>query len=283
VNKTDEPIFLTGLTADFFCDVHEGEAKKTADFLSDIHEGRVKKIPSATHRSYNPHEYEAIEILKDKVTLFACTEGESSGHETVKADWQVLWSGRWKKTASKSLGLPVFLRLSPHATQGLLLVSNYWSVCFSPAKEMHMERAMERAEDDNIRTSLPKRFDPAARRQFHESAVHGFISYTCGKSYIITCNATESNDDGLTHVTCCNMAGKELVILAVEPSEYVFKLRERIGVVLSSELSEAASLQVELMTPNGTLMSDETAIADALLAGKQGFTMPEVEPSERPL
>lgn len=145
----------------------------------------------------------------------------------------------------------------------------------------HMKRAMERAEDDNIRTSLPKRFDEAARHQFLFSAVHGFISYACGSSYLITCHATESNDDGLTHVTCCNMAGKELVILAVEPSEYVSKLRERIGALLSSELSEAAPLQ--LVTPNGTLMSNETAIADALLAGKQGFTMPEVEPSERPL
>jgi len=206
-----------------------------------------------------------------EATLYACTAGESAGHETFEAEWKVLWSGVLKKRASSPLSLCVLLKLPPHATQGLLLVSKSYAV-YHTTQETPVE-------DDNIRICAGVRstehrgdmnpFDPAAHSR-HEKATHaGSISYIFGKSYIVMCYASEPDDDRLTHITCRNMAGRELAILAVQPSENVAKLREGIGAVLSSELSDAAALQLELMTPGCTLLSDEATIEDALL-GKQG-------------
>merc|ERR1719266_855057 len=99
-------------------------------------------------------------------------------------------------------------------------------------------------------------FDKAAHSRHERSTHAGSISYIFGKSYIVTCNAAELDDDDLTQITCTNMGGNELAVLRVKASETVATLRGLVATELSSQLSDVASLQIELVAGDGTLLSD---------------------------
>merc|ERR1712124_25583 len=107
--------------------------------------------------------------------------------------------------------------------------------------------------------------DPAAQDQ-HRRATHaGSISYMFGQSYVVLCEASVPDSEGLVQVTCCNMAGIELAVLDMKACEDVTHLRGMVVKALSSELSDASCV-LELVTPDGQLLNGGTSILDALVA-----------------
>jgi len=199
--------------------------------------------------------------------LYACSAGTSVGHETSEEEWKVLWSGVLKERSSTAAQLHVLMKLAPHATQGFLLVSKDYAVYHTTSAEA--------VEDDSIKICAGVRstehrgqknpFDPDA--QSTEKATHaGSISYMFGKSYIVMCEASAANGDGVIQVTCCNMAGVEFAALVCQASETVDQLRGKVATALSSQLSDIASLQLELVAPDGQILSDESPIE--MLLGK---------------
>lgn len=199
-----------------------------------------------------------------EATLYACTEGASAGHETVPSDWKVLWEGTLKERSSTPLNLHVLLALPAHATQGLLLVSRQYAVYHSTSEEP--------VEDENIRLCPGVRstehrgakdpFDPSGQDPSMRSTHAGSISYIFGQSYLVVCQPSEAESDGVVHVSCCNMAGRELGVVDVQASDDTRKLREKVATVLSAQMSDTAALQLELITPNGSLLKDGESIAD---------------------
>merc|ERR1739844_891715 len=107
-------------------------------------------------------------------------------------------------------------------------------------------------------------FDPAAHSPDERATHAGSVSYMFGKSYLVTCSAAEPDGDDLVAVTCTNMAGNELAVLSVRTSETVAALRALVSAALSSQLSDDAALQIELVS-DGALLSDGSSIADAFL------------------
>jgi len=205
-----------------------------------------------------------------QTTLYACTEGASAGHETIKTDWKVLWEGTLKERSSTPVNLHVLLKLPAHATQGLLLVSKQYAVYHSTTHDP--------VEDENIRLCPGVRstehrgdkdpFDPSGQDPHMRSTHAGSISYIFGQSYIVLCEASEADSDGRMHITCRTLAGAEFGTVDVNASEDACKLREKVATLLSAQLSEAASLQLELITPTGMLLKDGHSVADGLAGDK---------------
>lgn len=202
-----------------------------------------------------------------EATLYACTQGASSGHETVEADWNILWAGMLKERSSTGVRLHVLLELAPYATQGLLLVSKDYAV-YHTTNQQPME-------DDSIRICAGVRstehrgnknpFDPAAHSTREKATHAGSISYIFGKSYIVNCEASAPDGDELVLITCSNLAGSEIAKFLIHTSEDISKLHAFIATQLSSQLSDVASLQLKLVAPDGSLLSDGTSIADAFV------------------
>jgi len=203
-----------------------------------------------------------------EATLYACTDGASTGHETLEAAWNVLWSGMLKQRSSTPVDLHVLLPVAPRATQGLLLVSKTYAVYHTTNQDP--------VEDENIMICAGVRstehrghenpFHASAHSTSGERATHaGSISYIFGKSYIVMCEASTPASDGVVCVTCRNVAGNELAVLELQTSEDIAKLRKLIATELSSQLSDTASLQLKLLTPDGTLLNDTDSIADTLV------------------
>jgi len=198
-----------------------------------------------------------------EATLYACTKGASSGNETNEAVWKVLWSGMLKLRASTPVNLNLLLKLGPGATQGLLLVSKDYAVYHTIDPRP--------VEDDNIMICAGVRstehrgnlspFDPNAQSPRERSTHAGSISYMFGKSYIVTCQAAEPDADGLTQITCTNLAGAELASISIGGAEAVATLRQHVAEALSSQLCDAG-VQIELLS-GGELLSDATSIAEA--------------------
>lgn len=205
-----------------------------------------------------------------QATLYACTEGASASHETVPTDWKVLWEGTLKERSSTPLNLHVLLTLPAHSTQGLLLVSKEYAVYHSTSQEP--------IEDENIRLCPGVRssehrgdkdpFDPKGHDRRMRSTHAGSISYIFGQSYLVICQPSVADSDGTVRISCCNMSGTELGVVDVLASEDACKLREKVATILSAQLSDTASLQLELMTPNGTLVKNGQSIADGFADGK---------------
>eukprot|EP00931_Biecheleriopsis_adriatica_P115540 TRINITY_DN91324_c0_g1_i1.p1 TRINITY_DN91324_c0_g1~~TRINITY_DN91324_c0_g1_i1.p1 ORF type:complete len:255 (-),score=33.35 TRINITY_DN91324_c0_g1_i1:99-863(-) len=201
-----------------------------------------------------------------EATLYACTDGASTGNETFPENWKILWQGTLKQRSSTPLNLHILLTLPAHATQGLLLVSKEYAVYHSTTEDP--------VEDENIRLCPGVRstehsgdknpFDPSGQDPHMRSTHAGSISYIFGQSYLVMCQPSEVDSDGLMQISCCNMAGSELGVVDVKASDDILKLREKVASVLSAQLSDTASLQLELLTPSGTLLKDGQAVADGL-------------------
>lgn len=197
--------------------------------------------------------------------LYACTRGSAVGRETDDTAWKVLWSGVLKHRAATPVSLNVLLPLPANATQGLLLVSDDYAVYHTTREDP--------VEDENIMLCAGVRstehkgnigpFDPSGHSKSEKATHAGSISYIFGKSYIVMCNTGETDSDGNVNVACTNMAGSELAVVSIKGTDSVAMLRSSIATALSSQLSESASLQIELVGPDGKMMSNETCIAEA--------------------
>merc|ERR1711941_226751 len=108
-------------------------------------------------------------------------------------------------------------------------------------------------------------FDPRGHST-HEKATHaGSISYIFGKSYVVVCEGFTTpgpDDGGITQITCRNVAGNEIAVLEISASEVVTKLKAMIAKVLSSQLSDVASLQLKLVTLDGELLCNDSSLSD---------------------
>eukprot|EP00427_Karlodinium_veneficum_P010661 CAMPEP_0169092468 /NCGR_PEP_ID=MMETSP1015-20121227/16919_1 /TAXON_ID=342587 /ORGANISM="Karlodinium micrum, Strain CCMP2283" /LENGTH=249 /DNA_ID=CAMNT_0009153043 /DNA_START=3 /DNA_END=752 /DNA_ORIENTATION=+ len=203
-----------------------------------------------------------------EATLYACTEGGSAGNEENPAAWKILWQGSLKQRSSTPLNLHVVLQLPKHATQGLLLVSKEYAVYHSTTEDP--------VEDDNIMLVPGMRstehhgdkdpFDGAGHDRNMRSTHAGSITYMFGQSYIVMCEATETDADENARITLRNMAGSELGVVNIQVSEDASKLREKVGDILSGQMK--ASLQLELMTPEGALLKNGQSIAEGFADGK---------------
>eukprot|EP00927_Polykrikos_kofoidii_P005931 TRINITY_DN12388_c0_g1_i1.p1 TRINITY_DN12388_c0_g1~~TRINITY_DN12388_c0_g1_i1.p1 ORF type:complete len:277 (+),score=31.48 TRINITY_DN12388_c0_g1_i1:66-833(+) len=202
-----------------------------------------------------------------EATLYACKEGTSEGHETMEHEWKVLWSGTLQKRSSTPLRLSVLLKLLPQATQGLLLVSKTYAVYHTTDSSA--------VEDDNIRICAGVRstehrgsmnpFDPEAQSRHERATPAGSITYMIGEIFVVTCQASAPDESGYTEVACSTIAGRELAVLNFQGCEDIADLRAKICDVLSSEFSDASSLHIELVSPEGAELKDGISIADALV------------------
>jgi hypothetical protein len=169
-----------------------------------------------------------------------------------------------KQRSSTPIG--VLWPLAPHATQGFLLVSKTYAV-------YHAADA-EPVQDDNIMISAgvrstehsgyknPFHLDAQSR---HDLATHaGSVSYIFAKSYNVHCDASRPDSNGTTYVTCSIPSdGMQLAKIRMRLSRNIAKLREIITMVVSSNLSGASPLHLNLLSPDGTVLSDMASIADA--------------------
>eukprot|EP00928_Gymnodinium_smaydae_P051616 TRINITY_DN35199_c0_g1_i1.p1 TRINITY_DN35199_c0_g1~~TRINITY_DN35199_c0_g1_i1.p1 ORF type:complete len:277 (-),score=26.30 TRINITY_DN35199_c0_g1_i1:70-846(-) len=204
-----------------------------------------------------------------EATLYVCTEGASSGHETIESDWKILWSGTLTQRSSTPVKLHVLHKLEPHATQGLLLVSKNYAIYHTTSPKP--------VEDDNIRLCAGVRstehrgdmnpFDASAHSRSERATHAGSVSYMFGTSYTILCDATAPDGEGVTSVTCCNVSGEELAVLSTNSTETVDSLRTMIANVLSSQLSDTSSLVVELIGPTGAVLEGTDTVLNALCGG----------------
>jgi hypothetical protein len=169
-----------------------------------------------------------------------------------------------KQRSSTPIG--VLLPLAPHETQGFLLVSKTYAV-------YHTTDA-EPVQDDNIMISPgvrstehpgyknPFHFDAQSR---HDLATHaGSVSYIFAKSYVVHCDASMPDDNDITHVTCKDPCdGIELAQLRMMLCTKIAKLREIITMVVNSNHSGKSPFHLNLLSPDGRVLSDMDSIADA--------------------
>jgi hypothetical protein len=132
----------------------------------------------------------------------------------------------------------------------------------------------EPVQDDNIMISAgvrstehsgyknPFHLDAQSR---HDLATHaGSVSYIFAKSYNVHCDASRPDSNGTTYVTCSIPSdGMQLAKIRMRLSRNIAKLREIITMVVSSNLSGASPLHLNLLSPDGTVLSDMASIADA--------------------
>jgi hypothetical protein len=200
-----------------------------------------------------------------EATLYACTEGASTGHETDASAWKILWEGILKQRSSTSVPLNVALKVAPQATQGLLLVSKAYAVYHTinegDVEDEHIKICAGVRSTEHRGEKNP--FDPSAHDPRMKATHAGSVSYILGTTYIVMLLATAPDDEGLLDITCCNTAGAEIVVLQVRTTDDVSTLRPMIAAALSSEEVTSEAI-IELMAPDGTLLSDGVALSTAL-------------------
>ncbi len=103
-------------------------------------------------------------------------------------------------------------------------------------------------------------FDPEAQSH-NERATHaGSVSYIVSKSsYIVMCEASTPDSNGITHVTCHNLAGNELAVIQLKTSDNIAMLHAMIAMTIN----ETSHLQMKLLAPGGTLLSGMPSVAVA--------------------
>ena len=134
----------------------------------------------------------------------------------------------------------------------------------------------EPVQDDNIMIRAGVRstehlgyenpFNPDAQCRYGLATHAGSVSYILGKSYIVNCEASMPDSNGMTYVTCkdpSDHAGIEFAKFQVNASGNIAKLREIITKLLNLNRSDTSPLQLKLLATDGTLLSDTGSIEDA--------------------
>ena len=177
-----------------------------------------------------------------------------------------MWTGTLKQRSSTPVDIGDLLPLAPHATQGFLLVSKTYAVYHTTDGEP--------VQDDNIMICPGVRSTEHSgyKNPFHrdaqsrsEQATHaGSVSYIFAKSYIVNCEASTPDRNGITYVTCKDPCdGMELAKIQVRLSGNFAKLREIITMVVKFKLSGTSPLHLKFLGPDGRVLSDMASIAEA--------------------